>query len=544
MPADALAPLSARGWELAVTAGHPREQLLTALADADALVVRSATKVTRELLDAAPRLRIVARAGTGVDTIDVPAATERGVLVVNAPGANSVSVAELAMAMMLSLARHTPAADRAMKEGRWEKKAFAGIELRGKTLGLVGFGRIGQEVARRAQAFEMRVLAHDPFLAHEVADELGVELGSLEDVCRRADWISLHLPATPATRHIFDRDRLASCRKGVRIINTARGELIDAAALADAIESGHVAGAGIDVYEVEPPADFRLAQLPQVVATPHLGASTREGQQAAALDTVAAVEAFLARGDVLNAVNLASPSKAAAALLQPYLVLAERLGRLAGQLAQGRIDAVGVRTYGEVADSPHPIVATSALAGLLSSILSEGVSVVNARQLAASRRIEIAETVSARPRRFVGVVSLQVHTTVAQGAERGVGAPRATAPGAGQGSLPEQKTRWLEGVVAHGRDPRLVLVDGIEVDAPLEGTVLVICNDDRPGVVGGVGTVLGEHGINIATLSLGRKDGVAVAVAALDSAPADRDALIRALMKVPSIKSVWIAELS
>ena len=302
------------------------------------------------------------------------------------------------MAMMLSLARHTPAADRAMKDGRWEKKAFAGIELRGKTLGLVGFGRIGQEVARRAQAFEMNVLAHDPFLANEVAEELDVELVTLDELCRRADWISLHLPSTPATRHIFDAARLQACKKGARLINTARGELVDAAALADAIEAGHIAGAGLDVFETEPPSDLRLQQLPQVVATPHLGASTREGQQAAAVDTIAAVVAFLARGDVLNAVNLASPSKAAAAMLQPYVVLAERLGRLAGQLAQGRIDAVGVRTYGEVADSPHPIVATAALAGLLSSILSEGVSVVNARQLAAARRIEVAEPVSARPR--------------------------------------------------------------------------------------------------------------------------------------------------
>ena len=521
MPADALAPLTEREWTVAVTAGRPREELLSALADADALIVRSATKVTSELLDAAPRVRIVARAGTGVDTIDVPAATARGVLVVNAPGANSVSVAELAMAMMLSLARHTPAADRAMKDGRWEKKAFAGIELRGKTLGLLGFGRIGQEVARRAQAFEMNVLAHDPFLANEVAEELDVELVTLDELCRRADWISLHLPSTPATRHIFDAARLQACKKGARLINTARGELVDAAALADAIEAGHIAGAGLDVFEAEPPSDLRLQQLPQVVATPHLGASTREGQQAAAVDTIAAVVAFLARGDVLNAVNLASPSKAAAAMLQPYVVLAERLGRLAGQLAQGRIDAVGVRTYGEVADSPHPIVATAALAGLLSSILSEGVSVVNARQLAAARRIEVAETVSARPRRFVGVISLQVHTSAG--------------------------TRWLEGVVAHGRDPRLVLVDGIEIDAPLDGTVLVVCNDDRPGVVGGVGTVLGEHGINIASLSLGRKDGVAVAVAALDrdGAPlAGREALERALRAVPSIKSVWIAELS
>ncbi len=533
MPADALAPLSARGWDVIVTAGQPRDTLLAALADADALIVRSATKVTADLLDAAPKLRIVARAGTGVDTIDVPAATARGVLVVNAPGANSVSVAELAMAMMLSLARHTPAADRAMKDGRWEKKAFAGIELRGKTLGLVGFGRIGQEVARRAQAFDMRVLAHDPFLAQEVADELRVELVSLDDLCRRAEWISLHLPATPATRHIFDAARLASCRKGARIINTARGELIDASALADALESGHLAGAGIDVFEAEPPTDLRLQQLPQVVATPHLGASTKEGQQAAATDTVMAVDAFLDRGDVVNAVNLASPSKAAAAMLQPYIMLAERLGRLAGQLVSGRIEAVGVRTYGEVADSPHPIVATAALSGLLSSILSEGVSVVNARQLAAARRIEVAETVSARPRRFVGVVSLQVHTSGqdgrAQGAERGDGAPR-----------------WLEGVIAHGRDPRLVSIDGIDVDAPLEGTVLVVSNDDRPGVVGGVGTVLGDHGINIGSLSLGRKDGKAVALASLDAdaaALADRETLERALRAVPSITSVWIADL-
>lgn len=529
MPADALAPLSGRGWDVIVTAGRPREELLNALAGADALIVRSATKVTRELLEAAPRLRIVARAGTGVDTIDVPAATERGVLVVNAPGANSVSVAELAMAMMLSLARHTPAADRAMKDGRWEKKAFAGIELRGKTLGLVGFGRIGQEVARRAQAFEMRVMAHDPYLANEVAEEAGVELATLDELCRRADWISLHLPATPATRHIFDRDRIASCRRGVRIINTARGELIDAAALADAIEAGHVAGAGIDVFDPEPPADLRLQQLPQVVATPHLGASTKEGQQAAATDTIAAVDAFLSRGDVQNAVNLASPSRAAAAMLQPYLLLADRLGQLAGQLAAGRIDAIGVRTYGEVADSPHPIVATTALAGLLSSILSEGVSVVNARQLAASRRIEIAETVSGRPRRFVGVISLQLHTS------RPPGAPDGTAP-----------LLHLEGVVAHGRDPRLVLIDGIDIDAPLEGTLLVISNDDKPGVVGRVGTVLGEHGINIGNLSLGRKGGVAIAVATLDAggaSQADRDALVRALEAVPSIRSVWVAEL-
>lgn len=518
MPADALAPLSAKGWDVRITAGGPPEAFLAALADADALIVRSATRVTADLLEAGPKLRIVARAGTGVDTIDVPAATARGVLVVNAPGANSVSVAELAMAMMLSLARHTPAADRSMKEGRWEKKAFAGIELRGKTLGLVGFGRIGQEVARRAQAFDMRVLAHDPFLLADVADEARVELVTLEELCARADWISLHLPATPATRHIFDRARIRSCRKGARIINTARGELIDAVALADAIESGHIAGAGLDVYETEPPSDRRLQQLPQVVASPHLGASTREGQRAAAEDTIEAVEAFLDRGDVRNAVNLSSPPKDIAETLQPYVLLAERLGRLAGQLASGRIESVGVRTYGEVA--AHPIVGTSVVSGLLSSILSGGVSAVNARQIAAERRIEITETVSARPRRFVGVVSVQVRTVDDAGGA---------------------STRWIEGVVAHGRDPRLVLVDGIDVDAPLEGTILVVCNDDRPGVVGGLGTVLGEHGVNIASLSLGRKGGAAIAIAALDAAGSA--GLPRALAAVPAVRQVWIVEL-
>lgn len=524
MPAAALAPLAARGWQVVVTAGGTREALLDALVSADGLLVRSATRVTAELLAAAPRLRVVGRAGTGVDTIDVPAATARGVLVVNAPGANSVSVAELALALMLSLARHTPAADRSMKDGRWEKKAFAGIELRGKTLGLVGFGRIGQEVARRARAFEMRVIAHDPFLSREVADEARVELTSLDGLCADADWISLHLPATPATRHLFDRDRLAACRRGARIINTARGELVDGAALADAIERGHIAGAGLDVFETEPTVDFRLQQLPQVVASPHLGASTREGQQAAASETVAAVEAFLAHGDVRNAVNLASPASEAAARLQPYIALAARLGRLAGHLASGRLESIGVRTYGEIADAPHPIVATSAVSGLLSSILSGGVSPVNARDLAAARRIEIAETLSPRPRRFAGVVSVQVHSVDERGGPT---------------------TRWVEGAIAHGSDPRLVLVDGIELDAPLEGMMLIVRNDDRPGVVGAVGTALGDLGINIASLSLGRRDGQAVAAASLDAGEGagtpDWDALDSRLRAIPAVRDVWLA---
>src|SRR5688572_5441057 len=249
------------------------------MADADALVVRSATKVTAAVIAAAPRLRVIARAGTGVDNVDVPAASGRGIVVMNAPGANSISVAELALGQMLALARHLPAADAAMKQGKWEKKKFLGEELRDKTLGLAGLGRIGQEVARRAAAFGMRLIAHDPFISAQVASDLGVELVSLDDLFARADYISLHMPSTPQTRHVVNAARLAQARRGIRIINTARGDLIDEGALADAIEAGHVAGAALDVFQKEPTVDFRLQNLPQVVATPHIAASTREGQE-------------------------------------------------------------------------------------------------------------------------------------------------------------------------------------------------------------------------------------------------------------------------
>src|SRR5438270_6608024 len=318
LPASALELLRAEsGWEVDARVGRKPAALAADLADADALMVRSATKVDAELLRSATRLQIVARAGTGVDNVDVDAASSRGILVVNAPGANSISVAEHACALMLALARSVPAADRAMKDGKWEKKRFVGTELRGKTLGVAGLGRIGQEVAQRARGFGMRIVAHDPFISADVAAGLGVELQSLDDLCATADYVTLHLPSTPDTRHLFDDERFARCRRGMRLVNTARGDLVDQQALSRAIESGIVAAAALDVFETEPPSDWSLAKLPQVIATPHIAASTEEAQELVGLATAATVRDFLRDGVVCNAVNFPTVSEDESQKLQP-----------------------------------------------------------------------------------------------------------------------------------------------------------------------------------------------------------------------------------
>jgi D-3-phosphoglycerate dehydrogenase len=303
LPASALAVLRQDGWSVDARTGRPVEQLKADLAGADALVVRSATTVTAEVIAAAPRLRAIARAGTGVDNVDVAAATARGVLVINAPGANSTSVAELAMAQVLALARRLPAADASMKAGGWEKARFVGEEVRGKVLGLAGFGRIGREVARRALAFDMIVIAHDPYVAPEVAAGRGVALVSLDELCARADYISLHLPVTAQTRQLFDAARFARCKRGLRLINTARGELVDEAALVAALREGQVAGAAVDVFAREPTVDLTLQQLPQVIASPHIAASTREGLERVGLETATALRDYLQTGVARNAVN-------------------------------------------------------------------------------------------------------------------------------------------------------------------------------------------------------------------------------------------------
>jgi D-3-phosphoglycerate dehydrogenase len=519
LPASAIDLLrNVPGWTIDARTGRAPAVLARDLGEAHALIVRSATRVDAVLLESAPALRVIARAGTGVDNVDVPAATARGILVMNAPGANSVSVAELTMALLLSMSRDIPAADAAMKRGAWEKKTLKGIEVRGKSLGLLGLGRIGQEVAARARAFGMQLLAHDPFISAQISENLGVELLALDDLCARADYISLHLPATPETRHLLDASRLARCKRGVRIVNTARGELIDEAALLAALESGQVAGAALDVFESEPPRDWRLASLPQVVATPHIAASTSEAQEQVGLETVLAVREFLLDGVVRSAVNF--PGSIHGDARVPALVrLAERLGAFASQVATGRTKAVSLRYYGERTATHGSLLASAAVAGVLRPILSTGVSLVNARQLAADRGIEIIESRSSRPRDFADMLSLKLHTTAGE--------------------------CWIEGAVFEPGKPRLMLLDGVEIESQLEGLQLVIRNDDRPGVIGDIGTILGRHGVNIASFALGRNGGGAVGVVHLDGATDDRtlQAVLDELRGRPAIRSAGVVRM-
>jgi D-3-phosphoglycerate dehydrogenase / 2-oxoglutarate reductase len=511
LPPSALDVLRAEGWNVDARTGRAPEQLATDVADAEAIVVRSATKVTAPLIQAAPKLRVIARAGTGVDNVDVPAASARGIVVMNAPGANSISVAELAIALMLALARHVPAADAAMKQGKWEKKKFLGEEVREKTLGLAGLGRIGQEVARRAASFDMRIIAHDPFISEDVAGDLGVQLVSLDDLFARSDFLSLHMPSTPTTKNIVNAERLAKAKKGLRIINTARGDLIDETALADAIESGHLGGAALDVFQREPTLEHRLQKLPQVVATPHIAASTREGQELVGMETMAALRDFLRDGIIRNAVNFPSVSAEEFNRLRPFLDLGERLGHFIAQMNEGRVKALGVRYYGELAAGRTDMIANAVLVGLFKPMLEAGVTPVNARSVAHERGIEIIESRSTRSRNYTSLLSVKLHTPDGE--------------------------RWVEGAVFERTLPRLVLLDGISVEAPLEGTMIVIRNTDQPGVIGAIGTILGRHNVNIANFALGRQADSAVGVVIVDG-PAVADAVLDEIRQVKGIREV------
>jgi D-3-phosphoglycerate dehydrogenase len=523
LPASALDLLRAEsGWVIDARSGRTPAVLAADLADADALMVRSATQVDARLLDAAPRLRIVARAGTGVDNVDVAAASARGVLVVNAPGANSISVAEHALALMLALARLVPAADRAMKDGRWEKKSFLGNELRGKTLGVAGLGRIGQEVAQRARPFGMRIVAHDPYISAEVADGLGVELLTLDALCETSDYITLHLPLTAETRHVFNDARFSRCKPGLRLVNTARGELIDEAALRRAIDSGIVEGAGLDVFEQEPPKDWSLAQLPQVIATPHIAASTEEAQELVGTDTAATVRDFLRTGIVRNAVNFPALQADELQRLQPWIRLADQLGGLAAQMGTARVEALGVKYSGALTDSRAVgVLAASAAAGVLRPILSSGVSMINARAAAGERGIDIIESRSSRARDYATLLTITLKT------DRG--------------------ERCVEGTVFEPNSLRLVSVRDVKVEAPLGGTMLIIANDDQPGVIGEVGTILGRHKVNIANFALGRNTRGAVGVVNVDEAahlPVVLDDALAELRQVPAVREAWVVRLT
>lgn len=477
--------LKETGWNIVLT---NKDTLSAELADADALIVRSATKVTPALLDKAPRLRVVGRAGVGVDNIDLDEATKRGILVMSTPGGSSVSVAEHTFALLLALVRQLPKFDAAMREGRWEKSS-SGAEVRGKTLGLIGLGRIGSEVATRADGFEMRVLAFDPFISEAAARELSVELVPLEKLYAESDFISLHTAVSPQTKEMINAASIAKMKKGVRIVNAARGELINEADLAAAIQSGQVAGAALDVFAEEPPKNCPLIGLPNVIATPHVAGSTAEAQEELGTQVAVQVRDYLVEGIIRNAVNLPALSPDQYRRVRPYLGLAERLGSLVSQAAGSRPAKIRIRYAGEVAEVGTHLLRSAVLAGLLNAILDEKVNVVNAPAVSAARGLTVEEQTRKREHGFP-------HTLEVSALDAG-GASGFTA----------------EGTVLHDGSPRVIQIDGIPLEAELDGTVLLLRNEDRPGVIGHVGTTLGKHGVNIATFALGRQDARAGAQA-------------------------------
>jgi len=467
------------GWNVVLTT---KETLNAEIADADALIVRSATRVTAELLDKARKLRVVGRAGVGVDNIDLPEATKRGVLVMSTPGGNAVSVAEHTFALLLALAKQVPRLDKAIHEGRWEKSSAAGTEVRGKTLGLIGLGRIGSEVALRAEAFDMRVLGYDPFISEAAAHEVSVELVPLETLLAESDFVSLHAALSPATQNLINANTLEKMKKGARLVNAARGELIDEAALADALKSGKLAGAALDVFAEEPPKNSPLIGLPNLIATPHVAGSTAEAQEEVGTQIAVQVRDYLAEGVIRNAVNLPALSAEQYRRVQPYLQLAERLGSLVSQAAASRPARIRIRYAGEVAEVGTHLLRSAVLAGVLNEVLDEKVNVVNAPAVAAARGLKVEEETRRREHGFPNTLEVA--------------------------ALPEKTDAAAfaaEGTVLHDGSPRVLAIDGIPLEAQLEGTILYLRNRDEPGVVGKVGTTLGRLGVNIATFALGRR---------------------------------------
>ncbi|MGH9327374.1 MAG: phosphoglycerate dehydrogenase [Terriglobia bacterium] len=487
--------------------------------DAEALVIRSATKVTADLLATAPKLRAIGRAGVGIDNVDLDAATQKGIVVMNTPGGNAASVAEQTLGFMLALARHIPQANASMKAGQWEKKKFMGYELRGKRLGLIGLGMIGMDVARLAQAFQMEVIAHDPFVSSLVASQQNVKLVSLEKVLRSSDYISLHCSATPETLGLLNGHTLSMTKKGVRIVNCARGELICEADLLQALESGQVAGAALDVFQKEPPADTRLVNHPEVVVTPHIAGSTEEAQEIVGIRIAEQVRDYLLQGVARNAVNLPSISAEEYKKLGPYLQLGEKLGSFIGQIVKGGPTEVRISYDGGLADLNTHLVKNSVLKGLLNQVLSEETqaNLINAGTLAQSRAIEVNELRSARRAAFSNSLGISLR--------------------AGEGSAS------VLGMVGPQDSLRILGINDIDIEAPLKGTILYIRNQDVPGVIGRVGTVLGEAKVNIANFNLGRNPQLKEAIGLVSVDQNVPDGILKEIQAISAVRLARVIKL-
>ena len=497
------------------------------LADADALVVRSAVQVDAALLEHAPKLRVIGRAGVGVDNIDAAAATHRGIVVMNTPGANAVAVAELTLGLMIAMCRKITSANETMHAGKWDKKSLQGSELRGKTLGIVGLGRIGLEVARRAKAFGMDLIAYDPFLAQVIARENDVTLTNLDDVFHSSDFLTLHVGLTPQTEGMINTTSIAIMKPGVRIVNCARGELIVDAALAAALQSGKVAGAALDVFHQEPLKDSPYFALPSVLLSPHIAGATDEAQEAIGIQLAMQVRDYLKLGVVQNAVNLPSLSHEEYLEVAPYIEMAGRLGQFLAHSTPGHLENIQITYTGRIATGKTDLIRNAAVAGIFADTEGENsVNRINAAAVAAERGIRIQED----KREFVAggsgsVLKLTLHTS--------------------EGDTSASAT------VLHGNSPRLLTYDGIDIEAPLHGTLVAIRNQDVPGVVGRIGTILGEHQVNIANFALGRStrsqkipQGQALAVVQIDlSAAQTATPALAALKQVEAIASVRLVEL-
>jgi D-3-phosphoglycerate dehydrogenase len=472
-----------RAGNVSVETGLSPQQLVERAPHFEAIMVRSQTKITRAVLEAATRLQIVGRAGVGVDNIDVEAATERGVIVVNSPAGNTVAVAELAMGMALALVRRLVPAHISTSGGEWKRSSFMGSQLYNKTLGVIGVGRIGVEVSKRAQAFGMNVLGYDPFLTSSRATQLNIEGTSIEDILRRADVVTLHTPLTAETRHLINARAISTMKDGAILLNCSRGGIVDEAALADALKSGKLGGAGLDVYEIEPPKESPLFGLPNLILTPHLGASTEEAQVEVALDVARQIVDVLGGRPPSSAVNLPPLPPEAREFILPFLPLAEKLGRLQAQLADGRIESVELNFSGGLDAYDTGALSRFFMKGLLQNAFGGSVSYVNALAIAEARGVQIKESKQSGSGDYANLISTRV-------ARVDNGHPR---------------VRQVDGTVFNGREPHVVAIQGLRVDVELSGTLLIVPNTDKPGMIGAVGTVLGQAGVNIAAMEVGRK---------------------------------------
>ena len=514
--ADKLSPAAVaifkeRGVEADVKTGLTKEELLKIVDQYDGIAIRSATKITADVIKAATRLKVVGRAGIGVDNVDIPAATAAGVIVMNTPFGNSITTAEHAISLMLALARELPAANASTHAGKWEKNRFMGVEITGKVLGLIGAGNIGSIVADRAKGLKMRVIAFDPFLSAERASDMGVEKVELNDLFARADFITLHTPLTDQTRNIISADAINKMKKGVRIINCARGGLIDEAALKAALDSGHVAGAALDVFEEEPAKTNILFGNEKVVATPHLGASTSEAQENVALQVAEQISDYVLTGAITNALNMPSISAQEAVRVRPWISLAEKLGAFAGQLTETSLEAVEILYEGTASGLNTRALTQAAVAGLLKPQLAD-VNMVNAPIVAKERGIKVSETRRDQQGIYDGYIKITV-----------------TAAGL---------TRSVAGTVFADGRPRLIQVKDINLDAEFAKHILYVTNEDKPGFIGRLGTILGDNKVNIANFTLGRAAPGADAIALVEVDGAVDEKVVAEIRKLPLVKQV------